>query len=64
MKYMAEDGKVFDTEEVCKNYEEEHLISYEIIDKAIELIAKEWGVYIPLRKKMELKTVMINVLCK
>lgn len=64
MKYIAEDGKVFDTEEACKNYEEEHLISYEIIDKAIKLIDKEWGVYIPLRKKMELKTVMINVLCK
>ena len=62
MKYMAEDGKVFDTEEACQNYETTNLGNYEAIDEAMSILIQEWGKYIPLKKKMKLKSTIVQIL--
>lgn len=63
MKYLANDGKTFDTEEACRTYEE-NLINYDAVDNAVTTLIKDIGVYIPLKKKLEIKCAIIEVLIK
>ena len=63
MKYLANDGKTFDSEEACREYEE-NLINYDAVDNAIITLTKDIGVYIPLKKKLEIKRAIIEVLIK
>lgn len=59
--FIADDGKVFNTFEECEKYEE-NMITEEDIDEAVSTIVKKFGKYIPLKKRMRLRTAIVDVL--
>lgn len=61
MRYLAADGKIFDSRQACEMHEAE-LINYSAIDSAIITLEKEINIYIPLRKKVKIKSAIAEIL--
>ena len=61
MRYLATDGKIFDSRQACEIYEAE-LINYNAIDSAIITLEKEINIYIPVRKKVKIKSAIAEIL--
>lgn len=60
MKYISDDGQIFKTEEECRKWEQTIKNAEEAIDKCILELSDK--VYIPLKKKMKIKSAIWNAL--
>lgn len=60
MRYISDDGQIFETEKECKKWEQTIKNAEKVIDKCILELSNE--AYIPLKKKMKIKSAIWNAL--